>query len=263
MSISIPDPSAPAISTPGTPLRPLGPEADLLAEPGCPACRYAVAAGGDYLTRLAGEGAEDAGLCTRHSRRSDKAPSLAGCPACEHEDIAARAVIRILLEVVTPGDRKGYKQHGGLCLPHLRHAVLAHRKTDTSWLVRFMLARLAAPSADLNLLAGWSAPHTVPSSRLATAAAAVRQPPPLPAVTFWSADCLCRDHLRAAVAADETGAVLARQARLQAQRLAQVLAGSPRQRLGNFLPVRARKALEEPACPVCRAREAVAQPEAS
>jgi hypothetical protein len=230
MSISIPDPSAPAISTPGTPLRPLGPEADLLAEPGCPACRYAVAAGGDYLTRVAGEGAEGTGLCIRHSRRSD---------------------------------RKGYKQHGGLCLPHLRHAVLAHRKTDTSWLVRFMLARLAAPSADQNLLAGWSAPHTVPSSRLATAAAAVRQGPPLPAVTFWSADCLCRDHLRAAVAADETGAVLARQARLQAQRLAKVLAGSPRQRLGNFLPVRARQALEEPDCPVCRARAAVAQREAS
>ena len=293
----------------------LGSAAGLLTAPGCPACRYAAESSEAYLTWFALEGHGDAqmlgrlcasrGMCGRHTRRlwtqpgaasrltavykyvvaaamEDPGAVPASCPACEQEAAAEDRVLGILLEEVE--DRRQYKLHGGLCLPHLRRAARLNRKRDVRWLVRFMIERLSEPGPGLDLIAGWPDPD-------ADSRAALRADLPLrlPVSGAWTcsvcwaaadrerlrlsdpslacgprpaalpAECLCARHLRDAVLADRgAAAMLAWQAARHADRLAQVIDGQ-RQRLGishRWWPSsRARRALAYPDCPICRDSE--------
>jgi hypothetical protein len=279
--------------SPAPAVLPFGPLLGLFDQPGCPACRHLAEATEEYLTWLALEGCRGAdvlsrlcasrGLCPAHSRGlltetgaipwivlayrdaieaavADVAARPAPCPACEHASSAADRLFGYLLGDATRGDRRTYKQHGGLCLPHLRLAAVARRGADILWLVRFMIVRLTAPSPSLDLLAGHAGAATPlappdPSGEdlamcavCAAAAEAARSER-----DGTAADCLCPLHLRSMVMAAGSRAtdVLAGQAALHAARLSQVVDGRARS-LGNYLSVRARRALADPDCPVCR-----------
>jgi hypothetical protein len=263
--------------------------------PGCPVCRRVTQATQEYLAWLALDGYRDAdilnrlsasgGLCATHTRRllaqpgaatrliavyrhvveaavGDVAGGPAACPACEHAAGAADQMFGYLLGEATRGDRRTYKQHGGLCLPHLRGAAVARRGADVLWLVRFMIVRLTAESPSLDVLAGYASAvrQLVPSlptedaaiclvcAAGATAACSERDG----AAEEW----LCPQHLRDKVITGGKAAqdLLAAQAALHAARLTQVVDGRARS-LGNYLSVRARRALADPACRVCRSSE--------
>jgi hypothetical protein len=293
----------------------LGSATVLLTAPGCPACRYAAESSEAYLTWFALEGHGDAemlrrlcasrGMCGRHTRRLLTQPGAAsrltavykyvvaaamdnpsavpaGCPACDQEGAAEDRVLAILLEEVE--ERRQYKLHGGLCLPHLRRAARLNRKRDMRWLIRFMIKRLSESRPDLDLIAGQPGPDT--DSRAAFRADLPLRLPvsgPWTCSVCWAAadaervrlaeaslpsdsqpgtvpaDCMCGPHLRD-VDGGATG-TLAWQAARHADRLAQVIDGQ-RQRLGIshgwWLSSRARRALADPDCPVCRGSEKAA-----
>jgi hypothetical protein len=265
--------------------------------PGCPACRHVADTSQSYLAWLALDGYQDAdvlnrltasaGLCAAHTCRllaqpgagarlitvyrhviqaavGDLAAGPAGCPACEYAASAADQMFGYVLGEATRGDRRTYKQHGGLCLPHLRGAALARRGADILWLVRFMITRLTAESPSLDVLAGHAGeagPLAVPGLSSEDAAvcvvcavgarAAGSEPDGAPE------DCLCPRHLRDVImtAGYRATGLLAEQAGLHAARLGQVVEGRARS-LGNYLSVRARRALADPDCPVCRSSDA-------
>jgi hypothetical protein len=265
--------------------------------PGCPACRHVAAASQTYLAWLVLDGYRDAGvlkqlsasagMCAAHTcdllaqpgaaarmisvywhvieaAVGDLAAGPAACPACEYASSAADQMFGYLLGEATRGDRRTYKQHGGLCLPHLRGAALARRGADILWLVRFMIVRLTAESPSLDVLAGHAGaagPRAVPglsSEDLAmcvVCAAGARAARSVPDGAVQ--DCLCPQHLRdvGMVAGHGATGLLAEQAARNAARLRQVVGGRARS-LGNYLSVRARRALAEPDCPVCRSSAA-------
>jgi hypothetical protein len=292
----------------------LGSAAGLLDRPGCPACRYAAEASDAYLAWFALDGHHDAdvlgrvcgsrGMCAPHTRRLLSQPGAASrltavyryiieaamrdlsarparCPACEHDAAAADRVLGILLEDVMAGDRTAYKQHGGLCLPHLRRAATIGKSADLRWPVRFMVSRIAEQPPSLDLLAG--SPDADADSRASLRAALPLLPPrdASPACRpCWAAadaerqelagiaaadgraaasgpdDRLCAPHLRDAALAAGCAVrdVLAPQAQRHSARLAQVLDSRPRL-LGisvGYLSPRSRRALADPGCPVCR-----------
>jgi hypothetical protein len=213
----------------------------------------------------------------------------ADCPACDQEAAAEDRVLGILLEELTVDNRTQYKLHGGLCLPHLRRAARLNRKRDVRWMVRFMIKRLSGPRPDLDLIAGQPDPDA--DSRAAFRA---RLPLRLPVSgasacpVCWAAadteraqladpstgsdtlagtlqaDCWCAPHLHdAALANRGSTGLLARQAARQAERLRLVLDSRP-QLLGisaGWLSYRARRALADPDCPVCRGSEEAASGE--
>jgi hypothetical protein len=288
----------------------LGSPAGLLSRPGCPACWYAAESSDAYLRWFALEGHGDVdmitrlcgarGMCAWHTRRlvaqpgaagrltavykyvvraatDDLGAEPAGCPACEHDSAAADRVVGVLLEDITAADRWAYKEHGGLCLPHLRRAALLARG-DIRWLVRFMASRLSESRPSLDLLAGGPDPD-VQARAACRAALARRLSPGQPwtcsvcwAAASWerttladfgaapsasAGDDLCSAHLRdvawQAPAADD---LLAGRAAAERERLGQVLDGKPRL-LGiapGWLSVRARRALADPDCSLCRGR---------
>jgi hypothetical protein len=275
------------------PAVPSGSSLGLFDLPGCPACRYLAGASAAYLRWLALSGCRDAdvlsqlnasrGLCPSHTRGllaepgaalrlvvayshvieaavGDVAARPVACPACEHASLAADRLFGYLLGEATRGDRRTYKKHGGLCVPHLRRAAVARRGADILWLVRFMIVRLTAPSPGLDLLAGdaWAATGVAPSGPSAEdpamcAVCAARAEATRLEQDGVAGDCLCPQHLHDAVMAAGSGAtdLLTEQAALHAARLGQVVDGRART-LGNYLSVRARRALAEPDCPVCR-----------
>jgi hypothetical protein len=283
----------------------LGSAVGLLAVAGCPACRYTAESSDAYLTWFAMEGHADPdvlqqvcasrGMCARHSRRlfaqpgaparltaiyryvvaaaaRDPGAQPAACLACDQEAGAEDRVLSALLDEFTTGCRAEYKEHGGLCLPHLRRAVRRASGTDVRWLIRFMIARLGASQPDVGLLAG--GPDADADERARLRAATPRRPHPGTCPACWSAaDCerrqlaglaaagsdggappaglLCARHLRDAASAAE---VLAWQAGQASEGLADVLGSKPRL-LGiapGWLSSRARRAVADPDCPVCR-----------
>ena len=281
------------------PLLPFGSAPGLFDVPGCPACRHLAEATREYLRWLALEGCRDAavlnrlgasrGLCPAHTSGllselgavpglvvtyrhvigvavGDSTGRPAACPACEHAASAADWLFGYLLGEATRGDRRTYKQHGGLCVPHLRHAAVARRGADILWLVRFMIVRLTAPSPSLDLLAG----HAGAGTALASPGPS-GEDPEMCAVCAAEAEVvrsecargaggfLCPQHLCGAVmaAGGEATDLPAEQAALHAARLGQVVDGRARS-LGNYLSVRARRALADPDCRVCRTAEAAA-----
>ena len=279
--------------SPVPPVLPFGSAFGLFDHPGCPACRHLAEATEEYLRWLALEGCRDVGvlnrlsasrgLCPAHTRGllaepgaipglvlayryvvgaavGDIAARPTACPGCEHAACAADWLFGYLLGEATRGDRRTYKQHGGLCVPHLRRAAVARRGADILWLVRFMIARLTAPSPSLDLLAGQAGAATLLASSSPTG-----EDPAICAVCAAEAeaarserdsaagDCLCPQHLHDAVTAagSEAPDLLAEQAALHAARLGQVVDGRASS-LGNYLSVRALRALADPDCPVCR-----------
>ena len=185
-------------------------------------------------------------------------------------------MLGILLEEVA--DRRQYKLHGGLCLPHLRRAGRLNRKRDVRWLIRFMIKQLNEPTPSLDLIAGQ--PDQDADSRAAFRADLPLRLPvsgPWTCSACWAAADAERLRLADACTSGElaartvpgrchvplvTCAMLVagdRDAGLEAarhsDRLAQVLDGQ-RQRLGIspgwWLSSRARRALADPDCPVCR-----------
>ncbi len=283
--------------SPVPPVLPVGPAVGLFDLPGCPACRHVSEAGAGYLSWLVLEGYQDAdvlaelsasrGLCPAHTRRLLAQPAAAvhvvsayryvieaavrniaarpmACPVCEHAASAADQMFGYLLGEATRGDRRTYKQHGGLCVPHLRGAAVARRGADVLWLVRFMIVRLTTESPSLDLLAGdageptaqvWPAPSGEDAAMCtvcAAVAAAARSQ-----LRGAVGDCLCPQHLRPVVmaAGSDAAGLLAEQAALHAARLGQVVDGRARS-LGNYLSVRARRALADPACPACHSCQA-------
>lgn len=295
----------------------LGSAAGLLERPGCPACRYVSETSDGYLAWFAAEGHYDAdllgrlctsrGMCPPHTRRLLAQPGArvrltavyryvveaalrdplarpAPCLACEQVAGAADRVLAILADDVMTQDRQAYKQHGGLCLPHLRALGRQGRRLDLLWPTRFMLSRLGEETVSLETLAGFSDSDeadreenagAVPEHRAAdrwvcaacwvaagvervllAKAAAVPGSAAAPGDTGRrESAALCPQHLRdAARGRGRRSAVLAGQAGCHAARLLQVFAGRPR-RLGfasGWLSPRARKAFAEPDCPVCR-----------
>lgn len=288
----------------------LGSPAGLLSRPGCPACWYTAEAGDAYLSWFALEGHGDVdmitrlcasrGMCAPHTRRvlaqpgaagrlsavykyvlsaaiGDLGAAPAGCPACEHDCAAQDRVLGVLLENVTAADRWTYKQHGGLCLPHLRRAVLLTAHGDLRWLVRFMASRLSESLPTLALLAGGPDPDARARAGYRSALARRLSPgQPWTCSACWAAasweregladlgqgasapsthDGLCSAHLcDAALQASAVGELLVSQAVLQRQRLGQVLDGKPRL-LGiapGWLSLRARRGLADPDCALCR-----------
>ena len=156
--------------------------ADLLTGPGCPVCRYAGEASDRYLawfalaahaqaatiTRLS----KSLGMCPRHTRGLMSQPGaaprltavnryvmqaardqlagrvsrLAACPACEHDDGAAGRALDTLLEGLTGSPvRELYRELGGLCIPHVRTAVVRARHRLAAWLAEPVLAAVTAP----------------------------------------------------------------------------------------------------------------------
>jgi hypothetical protein len=264
--------------------------------PGCPACRYVAEASEQYLAWLALDGYRNAdvlarltaslGMCAAHTRRilalpgasaglaagyrqvieaalGDCGAASATCPACDHDAIAADRLFGYLLGEATRGDRRTYKQHGGLCVPHLRGAAVARRGADILWLIRFMIVRLTAPSPSLEVLAGHAdetgqpvrpgPSHQNPAMCVVCAAGAEAARAEL---EDMADECLCAQHLRDALTAGcRPAELLTEQAALHAARLAQVVDGRARS-LGNYLSVRARRALADPDCPVCRGFDA-------
>ena len=284
----------------------LGSSAGLLSVHGCPACWYVAESSEMYLTWFAVEGHADPdalhrlrasrGMCARHTRcllaqpgaaarltavyryvvaeaARDVGADAAGCPACDQETRAEDRTLSTLMDEFTAESRGQYRQHGGLCLPHLRRAARRYRSQDLRWLIGCMIRRLRAPDPGLDLLAGGPDPDAgtraalrarLPAGTAATcqvcwaAAHAERArlediwqtrsrgpgiPPPV---------CLCSTHLRDAAPA---GSLLAWQAEREAQRLATVLDSRPRL-LGiapGWMSPRARRALADPDCAVCRA----------
>jgi hypothetical protein len=171
----------------------LGSAADLLARPGCPACRYAAEASDRYMAWFALEAHADPvtitrlcaslGMCARHTRglmtQPGAAPRLtaiyrylvqaarerlaqprgrrpAACPACEHDQDAVRRVLDTLLdELPDAGVRERYLELGGLCWPHVRAAasVRGHRHA-VAWIAQAAVASAADRHASLDMLAG-------------------------------------------------------------------------------------------------------------
>lgn len=284
----------------------LGSGAGLLAAPGCPACRYTAESSDTYLTWFALEGHADPdvlqkvcasrGMCARHTRRlfaqpgaavrltavyryvvaaaaRDPGAAITVCPACEQEAAAADRVLSALVDELATGSRAHYKEHGGLCLPHLRRAVRIGRNLDLRWAIRFMIARLCLPQPDPDVLTG--GPDLDADDRAILRAALPTRLPAGVCVACWnaaasesgrlaeltserrdrpesdSAELLCALHLRDAASA---GWLLARQAQREAERLVSMLDSKPRL-LGiapGWLSPRARRALADPDCPLCR-----------
>jgi hypothetical protein len=293
----------------------LGSSAGLLDRPGCPACRYVAEASDAYLARFALDGHYDAdvlnnlcaarGMCPPHTRRLLAQPGAATrltavyryvietaaanlvarpaqCPGCRHDAAAAERVLGILLDEVLAGDLSAYKRHGGLCLPHLRHAAHLAKGIDLRWPIRFMMTRLTDQQPDLDLLAGGPDPDAdsraglraaLPRQRSGTrtcspcwaAADAERDQVVAASPTDGSAaenDFLCPPHLRDAAPrrAGDSAGFLTRQASVHAVLLAQVL-GARSRRLAispGWLSTRSRRALADPDCRVCRSRDAAA-----
>jgi hypothetical protein len=164
--------------------------ADLLTGPGCPVCRYAGEAADRYLAWFALEGHADAvtvtrlcaslGMCARHTRGLMSQPGAArrltalyryliraardrlagrtarpgGCPGCEHDDAAGRA-LDTLLDGLPDGQlRDRYRKLGGLCIPHLRAASARGNHQVLAWLAQTMTAAVTAGQAGPGWLAG-------------------------------------------------------------------------------------------------------------
>ncbi|MGE5290039.1 MAG: hypothetical protein ACM3ML_23200 [Micromonosporaceae bacterium] len=158
---------------------------DLLNSAGCPVCGYIAEAAGRFYAWFALEAyaepgtitrlCESLGLCPRHTRgllgqpgadgrltvvyrhvlhtakaylaagRSPRAP----CPACARETAAAdRAIDTLLAGMREQEIRHRYREHGGLCLPHLRTAAARSARRQAAWLAHTALARITtAPPA--------------------------------------------------------------------------------------------------------------------
>jgi hypothetical protein len=212
----------------------------------------------------------------------------APCPACEHDAAAEDRVLEALLDQVEGGDRQAYKRHGGLCLPHLRRAANVHRKVDLRWLTRFMIFRLGDQAPDIELIAGLGDPDA--GARALLRNVLETQRPGAGSATCsacWAAanaersaiaesmrasrgaaarpeECLCTTHLRdCALLGAADPEFLACQAECQAARLHAVVVTKPRL-LGisaSWLSTRARRALGDPDCRVCRSRDEAAMEE--
>jgi len=208
----------------------------------------------------------------------------AGCAVCLRETTAGDSLLDALLDELVTADRRPYKRHGGLCVLHLRRAAKLSRNRDMRWLIRFLITRLTEPAPELELLSGVHyadterlvkvspamSPGEVRASRTCAVCAVVARAEDDGLADARSAgratgaihECLCPRHLRDAVAAhlDLTTSLLAWQADWHCRRLAQALDGQPR-RLGisaGWLSPRARRALADPDCPVCRGSRAAA-----
>ena len=304
-----------AAPVPRGPLMLLGSAAGLLDRPGCPVCRHVAETSDGYLAWFAADGHYDAdllgrlcvsrGMCPPHTRRLLAQPGArlrltaiyryvveavlrdplarpGPCLACEQSERAADRVLAILIDDVMALDRQAYKQHGGLCLPHLRALARQGRKLDLLWPTRFMLSQLSHETVSLEILAGrsdpdeadrqanaaalpahctadrWVCPACWAAARaerslLGEAAAAV--PGDAGSTESGTPPALCPPHLRDVVRGQDSGnSILAGQAGSHAARLQQAFAGRPR-RLGfasGWLSLRARNAFAEPDCPVCR-----------
>jgi hypothetical protein len=161
---------------------------DLLGSPGCPVCGYVAEAAGRFYAWFALEAhaepgtitrlCESLGLCPRHTRgllgqpgadgrltvvyrhvlhaaraylAAGKSPS-ATCPACARETADVdRALDTLLTGLREQEIRHRYRDHGGLCLPHLRTAIGRGGRRHSAWLAHTALARLTpgppAPAA--------------------------------------------------------------------------------------------------------------------
>ena len=166
---------------------------DLLTGPGCPVCRYAGEAADRYLAWFALEGHADAvtvtrlcaslGMCACHTRGLMSQPGaarrltavyryltraarecLAGraarpgsCPACEHDDGAARRAVETLLDGLSDGRvRDRCRDLGGLCIPHLGAAAARGDHQLIDWLAQTMTAAITASPPPTSWLAGIS-----------------------------------------------------------------------------------------------------------
>jgi hypothetical protein len=203
---------------------------DLLNSAGCPVCGYVAETAGRFYAWFALEAhaepgtitrlCESLGLCPRHTRgllgqpgadgrltvvyrhvlhaaraylaagKSPRAP----CPACPRETAAAdRALDTLLTGMREQEIRHRYREHGGLCLPHLRTAVGRGGRRHSAWLAHTALARLAAgppaPTAVLAVLAGEADADADVRARLRAALPVGR-----PGLTGVCAICLAAAH---------------------------------------------------------------------
>jgi hypothetical protein len=311
----------------------LGSAADLLIRPGCPACRYVAEASDRYLAWFALEAHADPvmitrlcaslGMCARHTRGLMGQPGagprltavyrylvqaageqLAGpgtrrpvaCPACEHDQDAARRVLDTLLDELSDiGIQARYLELGGLCWPHVRAAasVRRHRRM-VAWIAQVAAASTADHRAGLDVLAGGPDHDADTRARLRAALppegtfSAGTCPACLTAaraelteltvlarpadassrrlggpgdVSHWEL-CLCPAHLRDAALASggDAAALLARQEEHQAAGLTRL--GQPAAWWQGGHPARRRGGPHSPAaddgCPVCRTRQQAA-----
>lgn len=184
MPAATPVPRGPAVLT-------LYTAADLLTGPGCPVCCYTSEAADRYLAWFALEGYADAvtvtrlcaslGMCPRHTRGLMHQPGAArrltalyryltraardsltgraarpgGCPACEHDDGAARRALETLLDGLADARvRDRCRELGGLCIPHLRAASARGNRQVIAWLALTMTAALTVGPVSASWLAG-------------------------------------------------------------------------------------------------------------
>jgi AraC-like DNA-binding protein len=307
---------------PGPSVLTLATAAELLTRPGCPVCRYVAETGDRYLAWLALEALADPvtitrlcaslGMCPRHTRAlmgqpgaaarltavyrylleaarrnlAEGTAKLAGCPACEHGQAAARRALETLVEgLADAAVQQRYLELGGLCGPHVRAATRVHgHHRAAAWLVRTAAGTVCHPSS-LDGLAGGPdhdagerarlraalpqgriSPRACPVClaaahaelrELAQAAGAAASQPSGAAGTAARRDpCLCAVHLRDAVAMDPSGAptLLAWQADCLSAELAHSIsvAGPWRGALTGWL--RASRSASISECPVCRVR---------
>lgn len=318
MPSAIPLPRGPSVLV-------LGSAWSLLASPGCPACRYLADSRERFLSWFALEGHADPvaisrlcasrGMCPRHTRTLMSQPGAATrltalygyvlravgqelvrrpgraapCPACAHDDAAVRRAVEMLLGALADGIvAERYRETGGLCLPHLRVAVVRGSRRAASWLAQAAADRAGDGAPSLDWLAGGPdhdagaraalraalrlAPQVPQDVCLACLAAARAEHTALERAAGIShqrqpADgqahrdpvrCLCAIHVRDAVLAGRSRApaLLAVQAAYQAERLSRP-DGGWRRAWGHAAlwaaDARHQKQCSKD-CPVCRAR---------
>lgn len=164
---------------------------DLLRGAGCPVCRYESEAEYRFLGWFALEAHADTSMITRLSRSLGMCPvhtrallrqpgaevrmtavyryllraaadhltagtsAQAPCPACVHgAEAALRAVDTVVTGLQDGVLREGYRDAGGLCLPHLRTALPRSSRRLGSWLARDLADRLVGIVPGLAMLAG-------------------------------------------------------------------------------------------------------------
>ena len=164
---------------------------DLLRGAGCAVCRYESEADERFCGWFALEAHADPsmitrlnrslGMCPVHTRALLRQPGAgirmtavyryllraaaeyltagtspqASCPACVHgAEATLRAVDTLVTALQDEELREGYRDGGGLCLPHLRAALPRSGRRLGSWLARDLAGRLAGTRPDLALLAG-------------------------------------------------------------------------------------------------------------
>ena len=162
----------------------------LLKDPGCPACVYVAEAERSFFSWFVIETSTaievqarlraSLGMCPAHSRllveEIGEGPvltrvmrqALAGarerldgeppgrCPACDARASASKRVCQMLIDGLhDPANAHSYREHGGMCLPHVLEAVASAEQSVMRLVCERLLTSLEDPQdAGLALLAG-------------------------------------------------------------------------------------------------------------